>query len=173
LDPNDLALLIVAASRGDLDAFRRLHGSAGPALLRVIHRICHDPRVAEDALQETFLKIWRGATGFDPGVASPMAWMSAVARNAAIDASRREQKPADRHDGEGEAVAPWVEPELLRGLTQCLDCLPAAQRDCVLLAYAAGYTREELAQHFGRPVGTIKIWLHRGLATLKACLDQG
>lgn len=105
LDPNDLALLLVAASRGDLDAFRRLHGSAGPPLLRVIHRICHDPRVAEDALQETFLKIWRGATGFDPGVASPMAWLSAVAWNAAIGAIRRERKPTDSYDEGSEAVA--------------------------------------------------------------------
>lgn len=63
LDTNDFALLIVAASRGDLDAFRRLHGSAGPALLRVIHRICHDPLLVEHALQETLLTIWRGATG--------------------------------------------------------------------------------------------------------------
>jgi RNA polymerase sigma-70 factor (ECF subfamily) len=45
------------------------------------------------------------------------------------------------------------------------------QRECVILAYCAGYSREELATRLGKPVGTIKTWLHRGLAALKTCLE--
>lgn len=169
MQPNELVHHIQAAASGDLGAFSRLYAAVGARLMRVIFRICRDQGLAEEVLQETFLKIWRGALAFDPDIAGPMGWMSAVARNAAIDAVRRREipsEPIEDHD----TAAPEVDPEMLGSLTQCLDCLPPHQRECVMLAYAAGYSREDLAAHFERPVGTIKIWLHRGLATLKACL---
>ena len=59
----------------------------------------------------------------------------------------------------------------LDALRHCLKEIEAPMRDCVLLAYYEGYSREELANRFGCPVNTIKTWLHRGLATLKTCLE--
>ena len=57
-------------------------------------------------------------------------------------------------------------------LVACLERLEPLHRDCVVLAYCEGRSREELASHFGRPVNTIKTWLHRALATLKTCLGS-
>lgn len=166
---NDLVLHIRAAAGGDFEAFSRLHAAVATRLYRVIFRVCRDQGLAEEVLQETFLKIWRGALAFDPDIAAPMGWMAAVARNAAIDAIRRREVQSEPlEDNDGPVIA--VDQELLRSLRQCLDCLPNAQRECILLAYAGGYSRDDLAAHFDRPVGTIKIWLHRGLATLRACL---
>ena len=56
-------------------------------------------------------------------------------------------------------------------LRHCLGTIDSQARDCVLLAYYEGYSREELARRYDRPVNTIKTWLHRNLATLRACLD--
>ena len=58
-------------------------------------------------------------------------------------------------------------------LRHCLGQLDATMRDCVLLAYYEGFSREELAQRYDRPVNTVKTWLHRSLATLRDCLDGG
>ena len=59
----------------------------------------------------------------------------------------------------------------LAALRHCLGTLEELARNCILLAYYDGYSREELASRFGRPVGTIKTWLHRSLALLKSCLE--
>ncbi len=56
-------------------------------------------------------------------------------------------------------------------LVACLNRLEPAHRDCVVLAYCEGFSREELAARFDRPVNTIKTWLHRSLAGLKTCLE--
>jgi RNA polymerase sigma factor (sigma-70 family) len=56
-------------------------------------------------------------------------------------------------------------------LRRCLGTIDETARECVLLAYYEGYSREELARRFDCPVNTIKTWLHRSLATLRDCLD--
>jgi RNA polymerase sigma-70 factor (ECF subfamily) len=101
-----------------------------------------------------------------------------ITRNRAIDIlrARNPAEPAgteatdfltniaDAAGGEGQMME-------LAALQHCLGTLETAARDCILLAYYEGYSREELASRFGRPVGTIKTWLHRSLAALKSCLE--
>src|SRR5262249_21183268 len=100
-------------------------------------------------------------------------------RNRAIDVLRKKNPILLDRDEEG---ADWFEkisaPEdheasiiAMDALRHCLQHIEAPVRDCVLLAYYDGYSREELARRFDRPVNTIKTWLHRGLAALKACLE--
>jgi RNA polymerase sigma-70 factor (ECF subfamily) len=123
------------------------------------------------------MRIWSNAFRFDRSQASAMTWMIAIARNQAIDLKRKvNERVAAR------AVA--LEDVTLatsgtsaedsadyRRLRQCLGGLAADGRDMVLLAYHQGYSREELAERFARPVATVKTILRRSLAALKECLD--
>ena len=105
--------------------------------------------------------------------------MNSIARNRSIDVLRQRgyvqvsavdnasdwfEKVAEDRDREGDMIDN-------ASLRRCLAGIEPQARDCVLLAYYEGYSREELAQRFGRPVNTIKTWLHRSLGTLRACLD--
>lgn len=101
-----------------------------------------------------------------------------IARNRAIDILRA-KNPAQPTETEGTdflaniADSAGGEKQMmeLAALQHCLETLEEAARSCILLAYYEGYSREELANRFGRPVGTIKTWLHRSLAILKSCLE--
>lgn len=107
-----------------------------------------------------------------------MSWLIAVARYAAIDQIRRRTEarlPAHaERDGAPEIPAhdnPERDVMVRQSLLRCLGRLDETQREAVLLAYCSGYSREELASHFDRPVPTVKTWLHRSLAVLRLCLE--
>jgi len=102
--------------------------------------------------------------------------MATIARNCALDEVRR-VAPASLEDVDFEPAAQTVDPlavrersERLSALVNCLKALDEEKRAVVLLAYYRGLSRETLAKRFGRPVPTIKTWLHRGLAQLRDCL---
>jgi RNA polymerase sigma-70 factor (ECF subfamily) len=172
-----LAQLLRATGGGDRAAFRRLYDAAAPKLFGIVLRITRNRPVAEEVLQETFMRVWRNATHFAPEAGQPMAWLTAIARNAAIDRIRSE-RVAPSAGAAGEEVlerlaAPGAaDPALREALRACLAGLEAEARACVVLAYCSGLSREELAERFGRPVGTIKTLLHRSLKLLRACLEK-
>ncbi|BBE74118.1 sigma-70 family RNA polymerase sigma factor [Oharaeibacter diazotrophicus] len=176
----DLEALIRRVAAGDRAAFERLYAAASAKLFGIVLRISRDRASAEDVLQETFVRIWRYAPRYEAASGRPITWMASIARNAAIDAVRRRRALDARisPDGDEDALAAVpdetalaVDPGDREALRTCLGRLEAEQRDCVLLAYRDGLSREELAERFGRPVGTIKTWLHRALARLKDCLE--
>lgn len=174
-----LAELLTAAGAGDRQAFAQLYAQTSPKLFGVVLRICRQRQTAEDVLQETFVKIWRFAATYRAEASPPLTWMAAVARNTAIDGVRRRVDLPMAVDEEGRSAAENVPDPVvvqpsdafdMRALHKCLDGLDSEQRSVITLAYVDGYSREELADRFQRPVGTIKTWLHRGLAKLKDCL---
>ena len=175
----DLEALIGRVARGDRAAFQALYAATSAKLFGVVLRIIRDRPVAEDVIQEAYLKIWRNAGRYEAASGRPVTWMAAIARNAAIDVVRQRKVHDSRHDdGADDAAAALpdlaagaVHPTDREALRDCLGRLDAEQRSCVLLAYQDGYSREELAERFARPVGTIKTWLHRGLQRLKECLE--
>lgn len=129
-------------------------------------------------MQEAYVRIWRHAGEFDPAIASPIAWMTTIARHAAIDMRRStperlsaasaaidadlaERLPAPEASGD---------PMASGRLAACLEKLESDRRGMVVLAYCHGLSREELASRYGRPVATVKTILRRGLASLKECL---
>lgn len=175
----DLARLLVAIADGDRAAFRRLYEATAPKLFGVVLRIIRTRAEAEDVLQDVYLKIWTKAGSYDAHAGSALGWMASVARNRAIDVVRSKAPVARAESDDG---SDWLErvpdprdamAELADGdaLRHCLQTLEGQARDLLVLAYCEGYSREELAARAGRPVNTIKTWLHRGLATLKSCLD--
>lgn len=161
-----------AIAQGDRDAFRTLYDHVSPRLFAIILRILGDRGHAEDVLQEVFLRIWRRADAYDPARGTPLAWLSVIARNAALDAvaARRSDHELDLADRPELAVCP-VEPPDAR-LGQCLKLLPAAQARAICEAYTYGLSHSELSQRMGVPVGTVKSWITRGMASLKRCMEQ-
>lgn len=173
--------LLTRIARSEASALAELYDLTSPKLFGVILRIQRDRSLAEDVLQDAYLRIWQAAGTYDPDARRPLAWLCTIARNRAIDSLRRKgtvevQGPV-RDDGE-DWVARLMDPHddaaafLDReALCACLGRLEPAHRDCVVLAYCEGLSREELALRYDRPVNTIKTWLHRALASLKSCLE--
>jgi RNA polymerase sigma-70 factor, ECF subfamily len=171
--------LIERIAAGDRDAFQHLYRATSSKLYGIIFRIVRNKSTADELLQEVYVKVWQRSAAFDDSRASPITWMATIARNRAIDEIRR----AHPQDGlelteAAEAPAESVDPlegrarsEALQALLRCLRTLPDERRDVILLAYCRGLSRDALATRFGRPVPTIKTWLHRGLAQLKSCLS--
>ncbi|MDR7038419.1 MULTISPECIES: sigma-70 family RNA polymerase sigma factor [Methylobacterium] len=178
-DDATLERLLDAVAARDEAALRALYDLTAPKLLGVILRIQRDRSAAEDILQDVFLRVWQSAGSYVPEAGRPLSWLCTIARNRAIDAIRRRteaqgpvhedgedwlERLADPHDSEDSILG-------RDALRACLARLDPAHRDCVVLAYCEGFSREDLAQRFERPVNTIKTWLHRALASLKGCLE--
>lgn len=165
---DDLAL----AATGDRAAFGRIYESTSHKLFGIVLRLVHDREVAEDVLQEVYLKVWDRAASFDAERASPITWMATIARNSAIDNLRRRERR--REDGEAaEQPDPAVssDPDLRIGLTRCMNLLEEHQRQFIRSAFFDGYSYSELASHAAVPLGTMKSWIRRGLERLRFCLD--
>jgi RNA polymerase sigma-70 factor, ECF subfamily len=173
-----LADLLGRVAARDPAAFPALYKATSAKLYGVVARILPRGDAAADALQEAYVRIWEKAGEFDPAKGSPLAWMATIARNRALDEVRR-VRPGSLEDlpDSFEPAADDVDPlaakersEGLAALMKCLQALDEEKRAVVLLAYYRGSSREALAQRFGRPVPTIKTWLHRSLAQLRDCL---
>ncbi|MGI9384669.1 MAG: sigma-70 family RNA polymerase sigma factor [Methyloligellaceae bacterium] len=178
--PDALNALIAATASGDQAAFRRLYDATASKLLGVLIRILKRRDLAEEVLQEVFLRIWQRAETYDARQGAPFAWMVTIARNRAIDVTRKRVESAL---GEGDDDVRLVEQSLRvasdmpdvadrESLRACLEELQPRQRECVILAYCYGYTREELAEKYDVPTGTLKTWVRRALLALRACLER-
>ncbi len=175
---DDLAGLLRRIATRDEMAFAALYKSTSAKLYGVVARILPRGDAAADALQEAYVRIWERAGEFDLAKGSPLAWMATIARNRALDEVRR-VRPGSLEDlpktfePAGDDVDPLAARERSEGLAAVINCLQALEkekRSIVLLAYYRGVSREALALRFGRPVPTIKTWLHRSLAQLRDCL---
>ena len=172
---------IGGVAEGDRAALKEVYELTSAKLLGVILHIARNREQAEDVLQEVYIKVWSRAARFDPARASPITWLAAIARNSAIDAIRRSGRRGEIGDDvlpEIEDEAPPVDQMLCSQedsarLVECLDRLEEQHRKCISLAFYRGYTHTELSERVGVPLGTLKSWIRRGLATLKGCLSDG
>ena len=173
-----LLQLIAEVARGDKSAFARLYGLTHAKLLGVALRILRDRALAEDVLQETYLKIWRHAASYDPTMASPMTWMATIIRHGAIDAVRKRQIETFGGEDEIAAVAsndpdPVDEIDLARLRPKALAAfarLPEDKRRLIMLAYLRDRSRQELSTRLGVPANTIKTHLRRALLELRGTM---
>jgi len=172
-------LLARVASR-DRAAFAALYRATQAKLYGVVSRILSRGDTSGEVLQETYVRIWERAGEFDPAKGSAVAWMATIARNRALDEVRRVRPSSIEDMPEGFELAAETEDPLasrgrseqLAALMRCLNQLDEERRAVLLLAYYRGSSREALAKRFGKPVPTIKTWLHRGLAQLRGCLES-
>ena len=158
------------------DAFR-LHGAAVFGLAR---QLSGDRGLAEDIVQEVFLRYCRDTARFDPARGSLRAYLLADCRGRAIDRVRREaslrrreeaqavQRPTAQYDLEGEVCRAHGADELLDALAS----LPSPERDAIDLAYYCGHTYREVAELLAVPEGTVKSRIRSGLGRLRADLGE-
>ncbi|MGZ5834753.1 MAG: sigma-70 family RNA polymerase sigma factor [Xanthobacteraceae bacterium] len=176
----ELVWLLAAVAKGDQAAFERLYAATRAKLYGVALRILRRADLADEMIQETYLKIWGSAGQFDPALASPITWMVAIARNRAIDVVRKKSDVSIEEVPEvleiaGETPQPLAAREMteeLKRLLACIGQLDADRRKLVLLAYYNGWSREQLAKQFDKPVNSIKTWLRRSLIEIRGCLGS-
>ncbi len=174
----ELVVLLVAIANGDVAAFEQLYGATRAKLYGVLLRILGKPELAEEVMQETYLKVWKMADKFDSTLASPITWMVAIARNRAIDIVRKKGEVSiEDEPGAMEVAADTPAPlarremtEELKRLLSCLGKLDPEKQRIVLLAYYSGWSRDQLAKKLDIPVNTIKTWLRRSLLEIRGCM---
>jgi RNA polymerase sigma factor (sigma-70 family) len=173
-----LSEVLLRTGAEDRDAFNELYRLTSAKLFGITLRICGERQAAEDVLHDVYITIWKRASGWEPGRASPISWLATIARNRAIDWRRaqgvRRMSPIDNVP-EIPDPGPGAERALLanedsRRLLECLDGLDTQQRDAIRTAFFDGVTYAELAIARAVPLGTMKSWVRRGLARLKDCL---
>ena len=177
---HDLALLLQRIASRDRVAFAALYSATSAKLYGIVLRILRRRDLADEILQDVYVKIWERAGDYDAARAAAVTWMATIARNRALDEVRKarpvslEEMP-DGFDIQSDAAHPldlMSSDEDGRRLSNCLQGLDDEKRQIVMLAYLDGMSREELGARFGKPVATIKTWLHRSLAQLKDCLGS-
>ena len=178
LTPAELVWLLAAVAKEDEAAFERLYVATRAKLYGVVLRILRRQDLAEEVIQETFVKVWNNAAQFNPAVSSPITWMAAIARNRAIDLVRKrselsiEEEPSAM-DVAAETPDPLARREMSEELKRLLECVGRLEPDrqkLVLLAYYTGWSREQLATKFATPVNTVKTWLRRSMMDIRECL---
>jgi RNA polymerase sigma-70 factor (ECF subfamily) len=171
--------LVALAARADDGALAELYDRFGHVAYGLALRVVRDPALAEDAVQEAFLTIWRSAARFVPERAKASTWILTLVHRRAVDVVRREQpRRAEPIEVAPQASANATEDEawlrLRRARVQdALRQLPDQQREALELAYYGGFTQSELADRLGEPLGTIKSRMFAGLARLRELLDTG
>ena len=170
--------LVALIARGDDEALGALYDRFASVAYGLALRILRDRTLAEDAVQEAFLGVWRTAEKFDAERAKPSTWVLTLVHRRAVDLVRREERrrgdPLESAPQEaGEETAAEAELRAKRRVVQeALRKLPDDQREALELAYYGGYTQSELAERLGQPLGTIKSRMFTGLRRLRDLLTE-
>ncbi len=170
--------VVALVARSDDTALAELYDRFGNLAYSMALRTLRDPALAQDAVQDAFLQIWRSAGRFHSEKGSARVWLLTLVHRRAVDLVRREQRrrtapeteaPEARTGAADEAVWQRLESERVR---DALAKLPDQQREVLELAYWGGYTQSELAERLAQPLGTIKSRMFAGLARLRDLLDE-
>jgi len=172
--------LLALVSRSDEQALAELYDRYGRAAYGLALRILRDTALAEDAVQEAFMTVWRSAGSFLAERAKASTWILTLVHRRAVDLVRREERRRgepleDADQSSGEATDEQADLRARRRVVQAaLRQLPDDQREALELAYYGGFTQSELAERLGQPLGTIKSRMFTGLRRLRDLLaDSG
>jgi len=166
--PEDLTNLLLAASTGDHAAFRRLYGATHQRLFAMLMLLIRRQDVAEDVLQDGYLRVWLHARSFDPARGRAFPWMARIFRNAAFDRMRRNYDGlADVTDLAVTLEAPSIELDNAIDLARALERLTEDQRTAISMMYLYGFTSQQIAERLDTPIGTVKSWVRRGAGRLQ------
>ncbi|MGH2399280.1 MAG: sigma-70 family RNA polymerase sigma factor [bacterium] len=167
----------------DLVAFRALYDRYGNLVYSAALRVVRDAQIAEDMVQEIFLRIWRKPESYVAQRGRFVTWLTSVTRNRAVDEVRsrgrrfrhetaspeeqeRELPASDQNDPALTAELSDQRRLILAALTQ----IPAEQREIIELAYFGGLTQQEIAERLSQPLGTVKTRIRLGMQKLRAAL---
>ncbi len=157
-----------------------LYDHYSSALYGVVHRVVSNEDVAEEVLQDVFLRIWDKIDNYDPAKGRLFTWMLNIARNLAIDKTRSKEISKDRKTDDIDDLVNKIDrkeqAELnvdIIGVREVLGRLTDDQRFVVEYLYLNGYTQSELAEEFGIPLGTVKTRLRLAMIELRTLLNVG
>ncbi len=176
-----LASLLAQCGLGNRQAFAELYETTKSKLFVVSLRIVRERHIAEEVLQDCFVNIWNNAARYAAAKSAPMTWMTAIVRNRSLDIVRRPLvEVADEDDFFAlnmEDLSPGPQDQLAgrrdqARIERCMKGLDGEQLQTISLAFFHGLTHSEVAQHLGRPLGTVKTHIRRGLQKLKGCLES-
>ena len=168
--------LVALAARSEQSALAELYDRYGRTAYGLALRVLRDQALAEDAVQEAFLTIWRTASRFMPERGKASTWILTLVHRRAVDAVRREQRRrADSLELAAEPAVEGAEEDAFLRLQRervqsMLRQLPDAQREALELAYYGGFSQSELAERLGQPLGTIKSRMFGGLSRMRELL---
>lgn len=179
-DSSDEQLLDLLAAGADQSALSELYDRYQAQMYGLAMRITGEASLAQDAVQDAFLGIWRNAARFSAQRGSPRTWMLSITHHRAVDILRRRRAvaPLPEAEGAGEALTvPDVWPEVERSFDRdavrsAMGHLPEAQRVAITLAYFEGLTQVEIAGRTGAPLGTVKSRVRLGLQQLRLLLGD-
>jgi len=173
------ALLCAIGETQDKEAFAELFKHFAPRLKSYIIRLGSDAGAAEELTQETMVLVWRKASQFDPAKASASTWIFTIARNARIDAFRREKRP--EYDPEDPALVPDAleapdEPisreQSAAQLANAMQRLSEPERAVLHLSFFEDLSHGMIAERLGIPLGTVKSRMRLAFGKLRAALSE-
>lgn len=189
-EPVSLDDLLLRIALGERAAFERFYHATRSRVWAVCLRLLRVRGLAEEAMQDIYVKVWTRAAGFRPDCGVAAAWLSRLARNHCLDmirAGRRGDAPAlesmevedlESGDAYGNAPDEALDPsdhaaraESARDLERCLSRLREADQGLLGTAYRDGLSHSEIAARLGQPLGTVKTRIRRALLALRACLE--
>lgn len=176
---------LAGIARGDADAFQALHDRYAGLLFAAVHRILGDRSDSEEVLQEVAEAMWRKAHLYHAGRGRPITWLTAMARNRAIDRlrARKRKAKAEEHfllaaDFVPRGTTPTSGSEAAVRREACaavrgavLDLTPI-QREAIEMVFFDGLTQSQAADELGEPLGTVKARIRRGLASLRRSIEK-
>jgi RNA polymerase sigma-70 factor (ECF subfamily) len=175
--------LMERLSLRDLAAFRALYSRYANLAYSTALRVVRDGHIAEDMVQEVFLRLWRKPDSYAAARGKFSTWLTSVTRNRAVDEIRSRNRryrheTASPEEQEREFAAPETEDPALnaelsdqrRIILVALSQLPAEQRQTIELAYFGGLTQQEIADKLGQPLGTVKTRIRLGMQKMRVAL---
>ena len=179
--PSDEALLERLATGPDERALSDLYDRYQAQMYGLAMRITRDPALAQDAVQEAFVGVWRNAARYATGRSTVRTWMRSIAHHRAIDIVRRRRPTTGLPETDGGPSQPAltahdVWPEVAQSLDRdtvsaAMATLPDAQREAIQLAYFEGLTQVEIAERTATPLGTVKSRVRLGLLAMRRVLE--
>jgi RNA polymerase sigma-70 factor, ECF subfamily len=186
-----LILAVLTKGDGDLlgrlqrrepQALAELYDRYGGMVFRLVVRIVRDTGIAEDLVQETFLRAWNRASAFDAerGAAGP--WLMAIARNRALDHLRAQGRFTNNSVELNETEHPSLfvdfpsdalNFDMARQVKRAMERLSSQQRETIELAYFEGMSQSEIAERMDQPLGTIKTWMRRAMIQMRENMGLG
>lgn len=168
--------LLCKTANGDKAAFADLYNITSGQLYAVALKLLKRPELADEAIQDAYIKIWHNAGSYQRGKGTVLTWMVSIARYRALDLMRyhnvRNEVPLEEEPPNLAEAPPSVQLNAEQAkLSACLEELDGPQRQAIHLAYINGLSHQEVVGHLSSPLGTIKSWIRRGLQSLQRCLS--
>jgi RNA polymerase sigma-70 factor (ECF subfamily) len=152
---------------------REVYAAHSGELYGFAMRSLGDPGLAEEAVQETFLRAWRAGERFDPEIGSLRTWLFAILRNVVIDLGRaRSARPRVAEAGVEPSVEPLDEALLAWQVEEAMQHIGEDHRRVLLETYYRGRPYSEVAEELGVPEGTVKSRVYYGLRALRVVLEE-